>query len=222
MEQARMISTSKLSLFVASVILGTSALMYAQEQREDPKPNETSRPAASKDEKARPAQDDKRGGTATPQDSRDQGAKAPEQNEDKAVRGEGRSSHQQDNHSSMEQRTDRNAQSNRDTNHEMSNRDSRSERGTQVQGNDHRSGGRIPEEQFRSHFGRQHTFVVSRPTVVGGQPQFQYGGYTFNIIGAWPADWAYSDEYYVDYINDDYLLFDLAHPGVSVAIVVVM
>ena len=218
MEQARMISKSKLSLFVASIILGTSALMFAQDQREDPKPNETSRPAASKDEKARPAQDDKRGGTATPQDSRDQGAKAPEQNEDKAVRGEDRSSHQQDNNSRMEQRNDRNTQSNGETN-----RDSHSARGTmQAQGNDHRSGGRIPQEQFQSHFGRQHTFVVNHPTVVGGQPQFQYGGYTFNIIGAWPADWSYTDEYYVDYINDDYVLFDLAHPGASVMIVVVM
>jgi hypothetical protein len=222
MGQAGMMSKSKLSLFVASIILGASALMYAQDQREDSKPNDTSRPAASKDEKARPAQDDKRGGTATPQDSRGQGAKAPEQTEDKAVRGEDRS-HQQDNHSSMEQRTDRNAQSNRETNNETSKRDNRSERGTtQGQGNDHRSGGRISEEQFRSHFGRQHTFAVGRPVVVGGQPQFQYGGYTFNIIGAWPADWADTDEYYVDYINDDYLLFDLAHPGVSVAIVVVM
>jgi len=223
MEQAGMISKSKLSLFLASMILGTSALMYAQEQREDPKPNETSRPAASKDEKARPTQDDKRGGATTPQDSRDQGARAPEQNEDKAVRGEDRSSHQQDNNSRMEQRNDRNAQSNRETNHETSNRDSRSERGTtQAQGNEHRSGGRIPQEQFQSHFGRQHTFVVGHPTIVGGQPQFQYGGYSFNIIGAWPGDWSYSDEYYVDYINDDYVLFDLAHPGVSVAIVVVM
>jgi hypothetical protein len=217
-----MIGTSKLSLFIASIILGTSALMYAQEQREDSKPNETSRPAASKDEKTRPVQDDKRG-TVTPQDSRDRGAKAPEQNEDRAVRGEDRSSHQQDNNSRMEQRTDRNTQSNRETNNETSTRDSRSDRGTmQAQGNDHRSGGRIPQEQFQSHFGRQHTFAVSHPTVVGGQPQFQYGGYTFNIIGAWPADWSYSDEYYVDSINDDYILFDLAHPGVSVAIVVVM
>jgi hypothetical protein len=220
MKQAGMISTSKLSLFVASVILGASALMYAQEQREDSKPNETSRPAATKDEKTHPTQNDKRGDTATPQDSRDQGARAPEQNEDRAVRGEDRSSNQQDNNSRMEQRTDRNTQSNRETNHETSNRDSRSERGTA--GNDHRGGGRIPEEQFQSHFGRQHTFVVSHPTVVGGQSQFQYGGYTFNVIGEWPADWSYSDEYYVDSINDDYVLFDLAHPGISVAIVVVM
>lgn len=211
-----MISTSKLSLFVASIILGTSALMYAQEQREDSKPNETSRPAASKDEKTRPVQDDKRG-TVTPQDSRDQGVKAPEQNEDRSVRGEDRSSHQQDTSNSPE-RSDRNTQSNRETSS-----DRRSDRGTmQAQGNDHRSDGRIPHDQFQSHFGRQHTFVVSHPTVVGGQPQFQYGGYTFNIIGAWPADWSYSDEYYVDSINDDYVLFDLAHPGISVAIVVVM
>lgn len=226
MKLAGRVSASTLSLSLASLILGTSALVFAQDQREDSKPNETSRPAASKDEKARPAQDDKRGGAATPQDSREQGAKAPEQKEDRSVRGDDRSSHQQDTTTSRQdtnktEHTDRNAQSN----HDASNRDSRSDRGTmQAQGQrgEHRGGGRIPEEQFRSHFGRQHTFVVSHPTVVGGQPQFQYGGYTFNIIGAWPAEWAYTDEYYVDYVNDDYLLFDLAHPGVSVAIVVVM
>ena len=92
----------------------------------------------------------------------------------------------------------------------------------QAQGGDHRGGGRIPEDKFKSNFGRQHTFKVSRPTVVGGQPQFQYGGYAFNIIGAWPVEWSYDDAVYVDYINGEYFLFDLAHPGVSVAIVVVM
>jgi len=200
MKLARVVSVSTLSLF-----LGASAFMYAQEQHEDAKPNDESHPAASKpahDEKAKPAQDDKRGETAKPQEeNREQNAKPAEQSEDKNMRGEDRSARPQNetNDSHTGNRT-----------------------AMQAQSGDHRGGGRIPDDKFRSNFGRQHTFVVSRPVVVGGQPQFQYGGYTFNMIGAWPADWSYSDQCYVDYVDGQYLLYDLAHPGVTVAIVVVM
>src|SRR5579864_6686440 len=40
---------------------------------------------------------------------------------------------------------------------------------------------RIPDDKFRAQFGRPHTFVVSRPVVVEGQPRFQYAGYWFVI-----------------------------------------
>jgi len=82
--------------------------------------------------------------------------------------------------------------------------------------------GRIPDDKFRAHFGRQHTFVVNRPTVVGGQPRFQYGGYSFVIVDAWPAGWAYTDQCYIDYIDGQYFLFDLLHPGVQIALTVVL
>lgn len=81
--------------------------------------------------------------------------------------------------------------------------------------------GRIPDDKFRSHFGRQHTFVVNRITVVEGQPRFQYSGYWFTLDG-WPTGWAYSDDCYVDYIDGEYFLFDLLHPGVRIAIIVVL
>jgi hypothetical protein len=211
MKLSKVISVSTLSVF-----LGASALMYAQEQHEDAKPNDESRPAASKPsekEKAKPAQDDRRGDMAKPQEpNRDQTTKSPEQNEDKATRGEDRS-RQGDNKDSRQSDSRQNdaRQNERGDHNQM-----------QAQGGDEHRGGRIPDEQFRSHFGRQHTFAVSRPTVEGGQPRFQYGGYAFEIISAWPSGWSYSDECYVDYINGQYLLFDLAHPGVSVAVVVVM
>ncbi len=80
----------------------------------------------------------------------------------------------------------------------------------------------IPDEKFRAGFGRQHTFVISRPVVVEGQPRFQYSGYWFEIVDAWPGDWAYTDDVYVDYIDGDYFLFDLLHPGVRVAVFVIM
>jgi hypothetical protein len=211
MKLVKAISVSTLSLF-----LGASALMYAQEQHEDAKPNDESRPAASKpaqDEKAKPAHDDKRGDMAKPQEpNRDQTTKSPEQNEDKATRGEDRSRQGENKDSKQNDSKQNDARQNEHTDHNQ----------MQAQGGDQHRGGRIPDEQFRSHFGRQHTFAVSRPTIEGGQPRFQYGGYSFAIMGAWPSEWSYSDECYVDYINGEYLLFDMAHPGVSVAVVVVM
>jgi len=189
---SKVVSVSTLSLF-----LGVSGWVFAQEHQEEAKPNDESRPAASKpahDEKAKPAHEDKRGDNAKSQQQ--ETGKAPEQTEDKSTRQENTKKGDRNEHSSQTQ--------------------------MQAQGGDHRGGGRIPEDKFKSNFGRQHTFKVSRPTVVGGQPQFQYGGYTFNIIGAWPVEWSYDDAVYVDYINGEYFLFDLAHPGVSVAIVVVM
>jgi hypothetical protein len=82
--------------------------------------------------------------------------------------------------------------------------------------------GRIPDDKFRAHFGRQHTLVINKTTVVNGQPRFQYSGYWFTIVDPWPVGWAYTDQCYIDYIDGQYFLFDLLHPGVQVAISVVM
>jgi hypothetical protein len=82
--------------------------------------------------------------------------------------------------------------------------------------------GRIPDDKFRANFGRQHTFSIGHPQIVGGQPHFQYGGYSFQIVDAWPAGWAYTDNCYIDYIDGEYFIFDLLHPGVRLAITVIM
>lgn len=82
-------------------------------------------------------------------------------------------------------------------------------------------GARIPDDKFRAHFGRQHTLVVNRPVMVENQPRFQYGGYWFEIVDPWPVGWAYTDSCYIDYIDGEYFLFDLLHPGVGVVIFVV-
>lgn len=79
----------------------------------------------------------------------------------------------------------------------------------------------IPDDKFRSSFGRQHTFKVSRPVVVNNQQTIQYGGYNFALVDTWPADWAYSDDVYLDYIDGEYFLFDLLHPGMRIAVFVV-
>jgi hypothetical protein len=83
-------------------------------------------------------------------------------------------------------------------------------------------GGRIPDDKFRAQFGREHKFRMSRPTIVEGQPRFQYGGYWFVIVDPWPAVWLYTDECYIDYVDDQYYLFDVLHPGVGIVVTVVM
>jgi hypothetical protein len=57
--------------------------------------------------------------------------------------------------------------------------------------------------------------------MVEGAPGFFYGGYSFVLVDAWPAEWAYDDDCYVDYVDGEYFLFDLRHPGVRIALMVV-
>jgi len=82
--------------------------------------------------------------------------------------------------------------------------------------------GRIPDDKFRAHFGREHTFHVGHPQFVGGQPHFQYGGYSFVIAQAWPAGWGYNDDVYIVDVDGVYYLVDIAHPGVQLALTVVL
>ncbi len=87
------------------------------------------------------------------------------------------------------------------------------------QGREH--GRHIADNDFRAHFGREHRFAPGRVQVVDGRSQFIYGGYTFVLVDAWPAGWAYdADDCYVDYIDGDYYLFNVRFPGVRVLLLV--
>jgi hypothetical protein len=46
-------------------------------------------------------------------------------------------------------------------------------------------------------------------------------GYWFELIDPWPADWSYSDDCYIDYIDEEYFLIDPVHPGIRIAVIVV-
>lgn len=95
-------------------------------------------------------------------------------------------------------------------------------KGGQAQARPAGKGGHIPDDRFHAQFGRSHKFVVRRATVVNGQSGFAYGGYTFVFVDPWPAEWAYTDDCYVDYIDGEYFLFDLMHPGLRIALFVEM
>ncbi len=81
---------------------------------------------------------------------------------------------------------------------------------------------RIPDDKFRAHFGREHTFHVGHPVIVEGRPRFTYGGYSFFIAQPWPSGWGYNDDVYVVDVNGMYYLMDVAHPGVQLELSVVL
>ena len=81
---------------------------------------------------------------------------------------------------------------------------------------------RIPDDKFRQNFGREHVIVINRPVIVEGRPRFQTGAYWFEIVDPWPVGWAYTDQVYIDYIDGEYFLFDVLHPGVRIALFVTM
>ena len=47
-------------------------------------------------------------------------------------------------------------------------------------------GRRIPDDRFRTSFGREHSFHAERGG--GGDQPFQYGGYWFEYTDAWPDE----------------------------------
>jgi len=85
-----------------------------------------------------------------------------------------------------------------------------------------RGSGRIPEERFHSNFGREHNFRMQEPVLVGGYSRFQYGGYWFGFVEPWPADWYYTDDFYIDYVDGGYYMYDPYYPGTRFAISVVI
>jgi hypothetical protein len=172
--------------------LGASALTYAQEQREEPK----AAPEEARPEPAKPAPDEMKPRQEEPKNQK------PDQAQDK------------------DKQAPRNDKPVKQDDAKPAERAQQSNEHAEHAADQHAS--RIPDDKFRANFGRQHTFKINRPTVVEGRPRFQYGGYWFNISDAWPADWAYTDDCYVDFIDGEYYLIDLSHPGVRLALVVVM
>jgi hypothetical protein len=79
-------------------------------------------------------------------------------------------------------------------------------------------GRRIPDEKYSAHFGEQHAFRVSEGDF--RNHRFNYGGYGFGFVGAWPEGWLYTQDVYVCMVDDVYYLCNAAYPGVTVELVV--
>ena len=85
-----------------------------------------------------------------------------------------------------------------------------------------RGSGRIPEQRFHSNFGREHHFHVGSPVLVGGYSRFHYGGFWFGFAEPWPDGWYYTDDVYIDYVDDGYYMYNPYYPGTRFAISVVI
>lgn len=186
-----------LSFLIVSVFLGASALLYAQDERQ---------------QEDKPKQEE------------------PKKQDETKKQDEAKPSHQQDEMKPSKQ----DKQEQKMQKEDQKKQDEQMRKGQEPQGNERRGhegqagnahpggkGGHIPDDKFRSHFGRGHSFRA-QGVIVSGQPQFSYSGYTFELVDAWPAEWAYTDDCYIDYIDGEYFLFDLFHPGVRIAVFVVM
>jgi hypothetical protein len=184
-----------LSLAILLTLVATTVSMFAQDEQQEVKPprQEEPRPEAKQGEMKPPAQDEAK----PPKEEK----KEEKQNQDKEIKKDQKQEEKQ----SPDQMKD---------NHPMAQQETHARPAGKS--------ARIPDDKFHSNFGRGHKFAVQRTTISGGQSGFVYGGYSFVFVDAWPADWAYSDDCYVDYIDGEYFLFDLLHPGVRIALFVVM
>lgn len=191
------LGTGLLGAGLLGLLLGTCGVMTAQDGHDEAKPQQQEQP---KQDEAKPPRQQNEPPEAKPSREQEQ-PKAQEakpsnnQKQDEKQNGEMRSGKEQDH-----------AVQNNGGDHAA--------RGSEQRGQ------RIPDDKFRSNFGRQHTFRV-RTQVVEGQPRFQYSGYWFALATPWPGDWDYADDCYVDYIDGEYVLIDLRHPGVQLALIVV-
>lgn len=83
-------------------------------------------------------------------------------------------------------------------------------------------GKRIPDDHFRASFGRNHTFRLRREQVINNpRPVITHGGYSFELLEPWPQEWSFDDDCYIDYMDDQYYLFNPVHPGMRIALIVV-
>jgi outer membrane biosynthesis protein TonB len=178
---------------ILSVLVGSAALAFAQEekpQEEKPAHQEEAKPEPKPNEAKPPHQDEAK----PPQDKQTEKMGKPEE------RQEPKPGQEQSHEQAMPNRQDHPEQAH-----------------AQPAG----KGGHIPDDKFRASFGRSHTFTA-KTVIVEGRPQFQYSGYSFQLVDTWPVGWAYTDDCYIDYIDGEYFLFDLLHPGVRIAVFVVM
>jgi hypothetical protein len=81
-------------------------------------------------------------------------------------------------------------------------------------------GGRIPDDRYKANFGRDHRFRVSQGDY--SNRRFQYGGYSFGFVGAWPSNWLYTQDVFVVEINGVYYLCNATYPGVNLELSVTL
>jgi Tfp pilus assembly protein PilE len=191
MKRIGMISTAVLSL-----ALGVAAPAFAQQEQRD----------QQEEQKAKPAQEEKK---AQPEKSTKQEQK-PAARQEKAAKPEEKNAQQQD-------KNTRNAEKQPAQQQQHAQQAQPEKQEQRASGN---AGGRIPDDRFKANFGEQHRFRVTQADYSRDR-RFQYGGYWFGFVDAWPSNWLYTQDVFVIEINGVYYLCNPMYPGVNIALNIV-
>jgi hypothetical protein len=182
------ISTAALAL---ALLVGAAAPSYAQQDSQDQKHEQKDKPADQKAAEDKNAKQEQK--NTQQQDRNNQQEQRNAQQQDKNTKQEEKSSQQQDKNNQQEQK---NAQQTRVNNNH---------------------GGRIPSDRYQANFGRGHSFHV-RQSDYSRDRRFEYGGYSFVFVDAWPSNWLYTQDVYVIEIDGVYYLCNPSYPGVNVTL----
>jgi outer membrane biosynthesis protein TonB len=178
---------------------------YAQQEQQD----------QQEEQKARPAQDEKK---AQPEKSAKPGDKNVQQEEkntqpqDRNKNQEEKSAQPQDKNNKQEEKNAQ--QQERNNQQENRNAQQRSQPYEPAQQAQRGNAGRIPDDRYRANFGQEHRFRVSQSDY--SNRRFQYGGYSFGFVDAWPSNWLYTQDVFVVEIDGVYYLCNASYPGVNI------
>ena len=208
-----------ISGILASFLLGAALCAVAQDEHPSERPPNApqeprqNRPQAAPQEPARPPEQAHPQEQAKPDDRRNQ---EPESGNRKNTTPKSEGQERQD-----QQSGDRHMQG-RETHENGRTYEGRPENGQQAGVKHQGEQRRIPDQDFRAHFGREHHFAPRVLQPYQGRPGFAYGGYTFVLVDAWPSQWVYDDDdYYIDYIDGEYWMYNLLYPGARVELIIV-
>ena len=185
-----------ISTAVLSLALGVAAPAYAQQEQREQQDEQKGKATQQEEKKAQPEK------SAKPAEKR---------------------AEQQNNNTKQEEKTaqpqDKNVKNEEKTAQQQHAQQAQPENKQRAgSGN---TGGRIPEDRYRANFGQEHRFRVSQADY-GRDRRFQYGGYSFGFVDAWPGNWLYTQDVYVIEINGVYYLCNPMYPGVNILLSVTL
>ncbi len=211
------ISTAVLSLTLVAV-----APMYAQEQHEQEeqkaKPEEKkAQPEKSAKQEEKPAAQQEKNARQEEKSTKQEEKNAQQQ--DKNTKNEEKNAQPEKNNKQEEknaQQQEKNTKQEEKSAQQQQQNTRQANPGKQAQSASGNRGGRIPDDRFRAHFGRGHTFHVSEGDY--RNHRFQYGGYWFGFADPWPSNWLYTQDVFVVEIDGVYYLCNAMYPGVNIAL----
>jgi outer membrane biosynthesis protein TonB len=197
------VSTAVLSLAIAAPVYAQQE-QHDQEEQKDKPAEKKAQPEKSAKPEEKSAQPEK---NAKPEEK---SARQPEKN----AKPEEKRAQQPEKNAKPEERNAQ--QQDQEKNNKPEQRNAQQQAKPQEQHASGNGGGRIPDDRYKANFGQQHTFRVSQGDY--NNHQFQYGGYSFAFVGAWPSNWLYTQNVYVIDIDGVYYLCNPMYPGVNIAL----